>query len=36
MEEIGLFQRYWPGIRLDELRKNMENLNHDVRYPGVD
>jgi hypothetical protein len=28
--------RYYPGICLDGLRKIMENLNHNSRYPGRD
>jgi hypothetical protein len=32
----GLILRYYPGIRLEGLRKNTENLNQDSRSPGSD
>jgi hypothetical protein len=38
MEGSGgdLIYRYYPVIRLEELRKTMKNLSHDSRSPGRD
>jgi hypothetical protein len=32
----GLLLKYYPGIRLEGLRKTTKNLSQDSRYPGGD
>jgi hypothetical protein len=31
----GIILRYYPGIRLEGLRKTTKNFNHDSRSPGA-